>query len=159
MIRALALVAALCAPTAWSAGIGVIDVEAVMAASNQAQQARQSWQQALAPIEQDIQQRIQQGQALELQFQRESDGAEKARLESQLNELRVQVLDLQQQAQTQLTQLENEFLAQQLPILESLVVQLAQENQLDLVVRADAVVWGDSSVNLSDDLLDRYNQP
>ena len=132
---------------ALAANVGVIDVEAVLASSAQAQKARAQWQADLAAVEADIQRLIDSLQTL---------------AEDDLNARRdvtVQINQLQQQAQEQLTQWENEFLAEQLPILERLVIQIADENNLDLVVRADAVVWGRANVNYSDDLLARYNQP
>ena len=159
MIRRLLMLWACCAGLAQAEGIAVIDVEAVLAASNQAQTARAQWQQALAPIEQDIARLVQQGQQAEDELMAATSDAQRQDLRRRLDELRQQVRSLQQQAQSQLTELENAFLAEQLPILERLVIELADENQVDLVVRAEAVVWGRASVNLSDDLLARYNQP
>ena len=130
-----------------AANVGVIDIEAVLASSAQAQKARAQWQAELAPVEADIQRLIDSLQTL-------AEDDQNAR-----RELTIQINRLQQQAQQQLTQWENEFLAEQLPILERLVIEIADENNLDLVVRADAVVWGRANVNYSDDLLARYNQP
>ena len=132
---------------ALAANVGVIDVEAVLASSAQAQKARAQWQAELAPVEADIQRLIDSLQTL-------AEADQNAR-----RDVTIQINQLQQQAQAQLTQWENEFLAEQLPILERLVIQIADENNLDLVVRADAVVWGRANVNYSDDLLARYNQP
>lgn len=132
---------------ALAANVGVIDVEAVLASSAQAQKARAQWQAELAPVEADIQRLIDSLQTL-------SEDEQSAR-----RDVTIQINQLQQQAQQQLTQWENEFLAEQLPILERLVIEIADENNLDLVVRADAVVWGRANVNYSDDLLARYNQP
>lgn len=159
MIRAALLAWVLCAAPSWAAGVGVIDVEAVLAASEQGQRARAAWQEALQPIEQDIQRLVQRGQSLELKLEQSVEAQQRESLNREMNQLRQQILRLQRQAQTRLTQLEDEFLAEQLPILEGLVIELAREQQIELVVRADAVVWGASSVNLSDDLLARYNQP
>lgn len=159
MIRALLLSTFLSANLAFAGGIAVIDVEAVLAASSQAQKAREQWQQELAPIEQDIARLVEQGQGLEDELEQTTGANQRQSLIEQLNALRVQVQRLQQQAQSRLTELENQFLGEQLPILERLVMQLADENQIDLVVRADAVVWGRANVNLSDDLLKRYDQP
>lgn len=130
-----------------AANVGVIDIEAVLASSAQAQKARAQWQAELAPVEADIQRLVDSLQTL-------AEDDQNAR-----RELTIQINQLQQQAQQQLTQWENEFLAEQLPILERLVIEIADENNLDLVVRADAVVWGRANVNYSDDLLARYNQP
>ena len=130
-----------------AANVGVIDIEAVLASSAQAQKARAQWQAELAPVEADIQRLID-----SLQTVAEDD-------QNARRELTIQINQLQQQAQQQLTQWENEFLAEQLPILERLVIEIADENNLDLVVRADAVVWGRANVNYSDDLLARYSQP
>lgn len=132
---------------ALAANVGVIDIEAVLASSAQAQKARVQWQAELAPVEADIQRLID-----SLQTVAEDD-------QNARRELTIQINQLQQQAQQQLTQWENEFLAEQLPILERLVIEIADENNLDLVVRADAVVWGRANVNYSDDLLARYSQP
>jgi outer membrane protein len=132
---------------ALAANVGVIDVEAVLASSAQAQKARSQWQADLAPVEADIQRLIDSLQSL-------PEDDQNAR-----RDVTIQINQLQQQAQAQLTQWENEFLAKQLPILERLVIEIADENNLDLVVRADAVVWGRANVNYSDDLLARYNQP
>ena len=132
---------------ALAANVGVIDVEAVLASSAQAQKARAQWQAELAPVEADIQRLIDSLQTL-------AEADQNAR-----RDVTIQINQLQQQAQAQLTQWENEFLAEQLPILERLVIEIADENNLDLVVRADAVVWGRANVNYSDDLLARYNQP
>ena len=132
---------------ALAANIGVIDVEAVLASSAQAQKAREQWQAELAPVEADIQRLID-----SLKTLAEDDQNARREVTAQINQL-------QQQAQQRLTQWENEFLAEQLPILERLVIEIADENNLDLVVRADAVVWGRANVNYSDDLLARYNKP
>ena len=132
---------------ALATNVGVIDIEAVLASSAQAQKARVQWQAELAPVEADIQRLIDSLQTL-------AEDDQNAR-----REVTIQINQLQQQAQQQLTQWENEFLAEQLPILERLVIEIADENNLDLVVRADAVVWGRANVNYSDDLLARYNQP
>ena len=69
MIRAALLAWVLCAAPSWAAGVGVIDVEAVLAASEQGQRARAAWQEALQPIEQDIQRLVQRGQSLELKLE------------------------------------------------------------------------------------------
>ena len=132
---------------ALAASVGVIDVEAVLASSAQAQKARAQWQAELASVEADIQRLI------------DSLGAIPEDDQSARRDVTIQINQLQQQAQEQLTQRENEFLAEQLPILERLIIEIADENNLDLVVRADAVVWGRANVNYSDDLLARYNQP
>lgn len=146
-MRLLALSLICWSQMALATNVGVIDVEAVLASSAQAQKARAQWQAELAPVEADIQRLIDSLQAL-------AEDDQNAR-----REVTIQINQLQQQAQEQLTQWENEFLAEQLPILERLVIQIADENNLDLVVRADAVVWGRANVNYSDDLLARYNQP
>ena len=146
-MRLLALSLICWSQMALATNVGVIDVEAVLASSAQAQKARAQWQAELAPVEADIQRLIDSLQAL-------AEDDQNAR-----REVTIQINQLQQQAQEQLTQWENEFLAEQLPILERLVIAIADENNLDLVVRADAVVWGRANVNYSDDLLARYNQP
>lgn len=146
-MRLLALSLICWSQMALATNVGVIDVEAVLASSAQAQKARAQWQAELAPVEADIQRLIDSLQAL-------AEDDQNAR-----REVTIQINQLQRQAQEQLTQWENEFLAEQLPILERLVIQIADENNLDLVVRADAVVWGRANVNYSDDLLARYNQP
>lgn len=146
-MRLLLLSLACWSQMALAANVGVIDVEAVLASSAQAQKARSQWQADLAPVEADIQRLIDSLQSL-------PEDDQNAR-----RDVTIQINQLQQQAQAQLTQWENEFLAEQLPILERLVIEIADENNLDLVVRADAVVWGRANVNYSDDLLARYNQP
>ena len=146
-MRLLLLSLACWSQMALAANVGVIDVEAVLASSAQAQKARSQWQADLAPVEADIQRLIDSLQSL-------PEDDQNAR-----RDVTMQINQLQQQAQAQLTQWENEFLAEQLPILERLVIEIADENNLDLVVRADAVVWGRANVNYSDDLLARYNQP
>ena len=146
-MRLLLLSLACWSQMALAANVGVIDVEAVLASSAQAQKARSQWQADLAPVEADIQRLINSLQSL-------PEDDQNAR-----RDVTIQINQLQQQAQAQLTQWENEFLAEQLPILERLVIEIADENNLDLVVRADAVVWGRANVNYSDDLLARYNQP
>ena len=146
-MRLLLLSLACWSQMALAANVGVIDVEAVLASSAQAQKARSQWQADLAPVEADIQRLIDSLQSLPEEDQ------------NARRDVTIQINQLQQQAQAQLTQWENEFLAEQLPILERLVIEIADENNLDLVVRADAVVWGRANVNYSDDLLARYNQP
>ena len=146
-MRLLLLSLACWSQMALAANVGVIDVEAVLASSAQAQKARSQWHADLAPVEADIQRLIDSLQSL-------PEDDQNAR-----RDVTIQINQLQQQAQAQLTQWENEFLAEQLPILERLVIEIADENNLDLVVRADAVVWGRANVNYSDDLLARYNQP
>ncbi len=146
-MRLLLLTIACWSHMALAASVGVIDVEAVLASSAQAKKARAQWQAELAPVEADIQRLIDSLRALP-----EDD-------QSARRDVTIQINQLQQQAQEQLTQWENEFLTEQLPILERLVIEIADENNLDLVVRADAVVWGRANVNYSDDLLARYNQP
>ena len=146
-MRLLLLTIACWSQMALAASVGVIDVEAVLASSAQAKKARAQWQAELAPVEADIQRLIDSLRALP-----EDD-------QSARRDVTIQINQLQQQAQEQLTQWENEFLSEQLPILERLVIEIADENNLDLVVRADAVVWGRANVNYSDDLLARYNQP
>lgn len=145
-------------PLAQAGGIGVIDIEAVLAAAKQTDDARQQWQLELAPLDNQIQALIERGQTLETEYQRTVSATKRADLEARMQPIRVELRDLQRRAQTRLAELENQYLQQQLPILESLVIELAEENNLDLVVRADAVVWGRAAVNLSDDLLQRYSE-
>lgn len=145
-------------PLAQAGGIGVIDIEAVLAAAKQTDDARQQWQLELAPLDDQIQALIERGQTLETEYQRTVSATKRADLEARMQPIRVELRDLQRRVQTRLAELENQYLQQQLPILESLVIELAEENNLDLVVRADAVVWGSAAVNLSDDLLQRYSE-
>ncbi|WP_420550711.1 OmpH family outer membrane protein [Litorivicinus lipolyticus] len=158
MIRqCLVALALVCAP-AWSAGIGVIDVEAVLSASDRAQSARAEWQAELAPTQARLARLLEQGQLAESRLQTADVGAaERSDLVAEMTRLREQMAALQQQAQALLAAREQSFLETNLPILESLVIELADAQNLELVVNAEAVVWGRPSVNLSDDLLVRFN--
>lgn len=138
--------------------IGVIDLEAVLSASEKAADARASWEVELAPKEAALARLLEQGQTLEAQFnQNDPQGADRRQAIDDMNAIRAEIADIQQQAQTLIAQREQEFLATQLPIIESLVIELAQAKDLDLVIDASAVIWGTPKVNLSDDLLARFN--
>lgn len=157
-MRLIAALLCLFAPWVQAGGIGVIDIEAVLAAAKQTDEARQQWQVELAPLDAQIQQLIERGQTLETEFQQTVSATKRADLEARMQPIRLELRQIQSQAQSRLAELENQYLQQQLPILESLVIELAEELDLDLVVRADSVVWGRAAVNLSDDLLKRYSK-
>lgn len=144
--------------TASAAGIGVIDIEAVLSASDKAQAARAQWQVELAPKEAKLAQLLERGQALEVRLNNdEPTGQARRELLEQMNAIRAEMGDVQQSAQQLLADREQRFLETQLPIIEALVVELAEAKNLDLVIDANAVIWGQPKVNLSDDLLARFN--
>lgn len=158
MKKLWALIALAVAPFSNAASIGVIDIEAVLSASDAAEEARANWQQELAPIQAQIAQVLEQGRAAELRaLDNTLNQAEREQAQRQQRELRIELADLQREASDRLGALEQSFLTTQLPRLESLVIELAESNRLDLVIHADSVIWGVPAVNLSDDLLNRFN--
>ncbi len=159
MIRGLALwLSLLCASVTHAGGIGVIDIEAVLSASDRAQVARQQWQDELAPTQAKLARLLEQGQLAERRLAMDGvSSQERESLVAEMDGLRTEIATLQRDAQRVIQEREQAFLDTNLPILESLVIELADAQNLDLVVNAESVVWGRPSVNLSDDLLVRLN--
>ena len=139
--------------------IGVIDLEAVVSASQKAEVARSEWLEEVAPLQTRIARVIESGQREEriaVDSQQNTAAREQAR--AKMRELQVELLDLQRQVAELIDSREQEFLRTHLPRLEALTIELAEAKDLDLVIHADIVIWGKPAVNLSDDLLQAFDQ-
>jgi len=141
--------------------IGVVDLRQALFSSNDAKAFSETMQKDFAADEAKI--REAQTAARKLQERLEKDGA--MMNESERNKLtgefRAQVNEfnaLKQRLDTTVNQRKQAFLEEARPEVDAAVKELLEENDLDLILPSDAVVYVKPEMNLTSQLLDKLNR-
>ncbi len=160
MIFAAAMLA-LSLPAMADTRIGVVDLRQALFSSNDAKSFSETLQKDFAGDEARV--REVQEEARKLKERLEKDGA--MMNESERNELagqfqaKVQEFNgLKQRLDSTVAQRKQEFLEKARPLVDAAVKELMEENELDLILPSEAVVYVKPEMNLTSSLLDKLNK-
>ncbi|GAA3559872.1 MULTISPECIES: OmpH family outer membrane protein [Marinobacter] len=148
-------------PAAADTRIGVVDLRQALFSSNDAQAFSDKLQQDFADEEANV--RSVQEEARQLKERLEKDGA--MMNESERNSLASDFQDKVQEFNFLKQRLDNTvagrkqaFLEQARPEVDAAVKELLEENDLDLILPSEAVVYVKPEMNLTQQLLEKLNQ-
>jgi len=165
MNRVTALIgAALLAFSAQAAAetrIGVVDLRQALFSSNDAQAFSEKLQQDFAGDEAQV--REAQEAARQLKDRLEKDGAmmnesERNQLAGEFQEKVKEFNFLKQRLDSTVNQRKQAFLEQARPEVDAAVKELLEENNLDLILPSEAVVYVKPEMNLTSQLLEKLNR-
>lgn len=155
----LALVLAV--PAMADTRIGVVDLRQALFASNAAQAFSEQLQQDFADEEANV--RTVQDEARQLKERLEKDGAmmneaERNTLATEFQEKVQEFNFLKQRLDSTVASRKQAFLEQARPDVDNAVKELLEENDLDLILPSEAVVYVKPEMNLTEQLLEKLNQ-
>ncbi|OZB18887.1 MAG: hypothetical protein B7X58_03105 [Marinobacter sp. 34-60-7] len=141
--------------------IGVVDLRQALFSSEDAQAFSQKLQQDFAGDEQRV--REAQTAARQLQERLEKDGAmmnesERQELAGQFQQKVQEFNSLKQRLDSTVNQRKQQFLEQSRPEVDAAVKELLEENDLDLILPSEAVVYVKPEMNLTEQLLEKLNR-
>lgn len=156
-----ALMLAVSAQAAAETRIGVVDLRQALFSSDDAQAFSQKLQQDFAADEQRV--REAQTAARQLQERLEKDGAmmndsERQELAGQFQQKVQEFNALKQRLDGTVNQRKQQFLEQSRPEVDAAVKELLEENDLDLILPSEAVVYVKPDMNLTEQLLQKLNR-
>ena len=159
-ILAVALMA-LSAQVAAETRIGVVDLRQALFSSNDAQAFSEKLQQDFAGDEAQV--REAQEAARKLKDRLEKDGAmmnesERNQLAAEFQEKVKEFNFLKQRLDATVNQRKQQFLGGARPEVDAAVKELLEENDLDLILPSEAVVYVKPEMNLTTQLLEKLNQ-
>lgn len=141
--------------------IGVVDLRQALFSSNAAQAFSQQLQQEFSDDEDSV--RAAQEAARQLGERLEKDGAmmnesERTELNTQFQEKVQEFNFLRQRLDTAVSSRKQAFLEQARPSVDAAVQELLNEQDLDLILPSEAVVYVKPELNLTPQLLEKLNQ-
>lgn len=165
MSRILVMIAAalmvLSFPAIAETRIGVVDLRQALFSSNDAKSFSETLQKDFAGDEAKV--REVQEQARQLKERLEKDGAmmnesERNKLAGEFQEKVKEFNFLKQRLDSTVAQRKQAFLEQARPEVDAAVEELVQENDLDLILPSEAVVYVKPEMNLTPQLLEKLNR-
>ncbi|MDO6440844.1 MULTISPECIES: OmpH family outer membrane protein [unclassified Marinobacter] len=152
---------ALALPAMAETRIGVVDLRQALFSSNDAKIFSESLQKDFAGDEEKV--RATQEFARELKERLEKDGAmmnesERNKLASEFQEKVKEFNFLKQRLDSTVNQRKQAFLEEARPEVDAAVKELVDENDLDLILPSEAVVYVKPDMNLTSQLLDKLNR-
>ncbi|SFR58466.1 periplasmic chaperone for outer membrane proteins Skp [Marinobacter gudaonensis] len=156
-----AAVMAMASPAMAETRIGVVDLRQALFSSNDAKAFSETLQKDFAGDEARV--REAQEAARKLQERLEKDGAmmnesERNKLASEFQEKVKEFNFLKQRLDSTVNQRKQAFLEQARPEVDAAVKELLEENDLDLILPSEAVVYVKPEMNLTSQLLDKLNR-
>lgn len=160
MIFAAAMLA-LSLPAMADTRIGVVDLRQALFSSNDAKSFSETLQKDFAGDEAKV--REVQEEARKLKERLEKDGAmmnenERSELAGQFQAKVQEFNSLKQRLDSTVAQRKQEFLDKARPLVDAAVKELMEENELDLILPSEAVVYVKPEMNLTSSLLDKLNK-
>lgn len=164
MFRILLMFAAAMAialPTAAETRIGVVDLRQALFSSDDAKSFSESMQRDFAGDEEQV--REAQEAARKLKERIEKDGAmmnesERNKLAGEFQEKVKEFNFLKQRLDSTVNQRKQAFLEEARPEVDAAVKELLEENNLDLILPSEAVVYAKPDLNLTQQLLEKLNR-
>lgn len=164
MFRTLLMIAAammIALPATADTRIGVVDLRQALFSSNDAKSFSETMQKDFAGDEQKV--RETQEAARKLKERLEKDGAmmnetERNKLAAEFQEKVKEFNFLKQRLDTTVNQRKQAFLEEARPEVDAAVKELLEENDLDLILPSEAVVYVKPEMNLTSQLLDKLNR-
>jgi len=141
--------------------IGVVDLRQALFSSNEAKTFSESLQRDFADDEAQVRQA--QEEARKLKDRLEKDGAmmnesERTELTGQFQEKVKEFNFLKQRLDSTVANRKQAFLEDARPDVDAAVKELLEENDLDIILPSEAVVYVKPEMNLTDDLLEKLNR-
>ena len=148
-------------PAAADTRIGVVDLRQALFSSNDAKSFSENMQKDFAGDEQKV--REAQEAARSLKERLEKDGAmmndsERNKLAGEFQEKVKEFNFLKQRLDTTVNQRKQAFLEEARPEVDAAVKELLEENDLDLILPSEAVVYVKPDMNLTPQLLEKLNR-
>lgn len=159
---AAAIMAMLCAVPAFAeTRIGVVDLRQALFSSTDAQAFSSQLQRDFADDEASV--RAAQEEARQLKERLEKDGAmmnesERTKLGSEFQEKVKEFNFLKQRLDSTVAGRKQNFLENARPEVDAAVKELLEENDLDLILPSEAVVYAKPDMDLTSELLEKLNQ-
>ncbi|MCK0164899.1 OmpH family outer membrane protein [Marinobacter sp. S6332] len=152
---------ALALPAVADTRIGVVDLRQALFSSNDAKSFSENMQKDFAGDEQKV--REAQEAARSLKERLEKDGAmmndsERNKLAGEFQEKVKEFNFLKQRLDTTVNQRKQAFLEEARPEVDAAVKELLEENDLDLILPSEAVVYVKPDMNLTPQLLEKLNR-
>lgn len=141
--------------------IGVVDLRQALFSSNEAKTFSEGLQRDFADDEAQVRQA--QEEARKLKDRLEKDGAmmnesERTELTGQFQEKVKEFNFLKQRLDSTVANRKQAFLEDARPDVDAAVKELLEENDLDIILPSEAVVYVKPEMNLTDDLLEKLNR-
>ncbi|NWN92215.1 OmpH family outer membrane protein [Marinobacter adhaerens] len=164
MFRTLLIFAAamaLALPAAAETRIGVVDLRQALFSSNDAQAFSETMKRDFAGDEEEVRQAQEEAQKLKERL--EKDGAmmnesERNKLAGEFQEKVKEFNFLKQRLDSTVNQRKQAFLEKARPEVDEAVKELLDENNLDLILPSEAVVYVKPEMNLTSQLLEKLNR-
>ena len=161
VVMVAAALMALSFPALAETRIGVVDLRQALFSSNDAKSFSESLQKDFAGDEAKV--REVQEQARQLKERLEKDGAmmnesERNKLAGEFQEKVKEFNFLKQRLDSTVAQRKQAFLEQARPEVDAAVEELLEENDLDLILPSEAVVYVKPEMNLTPQLLEKLNR-
>jgi len=152
---------ALALPAVAETRVGVVDLRQALFSSNDAKSFSEAMQKDFASDEEKV--RETQEAARMLKERLEKDGAmmnenERTKLAGEFQEKVKEFNFLKQRLDTTVNQRKQAFLEEARPEVDAAVKELLEENDLDLILPSEAVVYVKPEMNLTSQLLDKLNR-
>lgn len=156
-----AAIMALSAPVMAETRIGVVDLRQALFSSDDAKAFSETLQKDFAADEAEV--RKAQEKARELQERLQKDGAmmnetERQELAAKFQQQVQEFNMLKQRLDTTVAQRKQKFLEEARPEVDAAVKELLEENDLDLILPSEAVVYVKPEMNLTSQLLEKLNR-
>lgn len=152
---------ALALPAVAETRVGVVDLRQALFSSNDAKSFSEAMQKDFANDEEAV--RETQEAARKLKERLEKDGAmmnenERTKLAGEFQEKVKEFNFLKQRLDSTVNQRKQAFLEEARPEVDAAVKELLEENDLDLILPSEAVVYVKPEMNLTSQLLDKLNR-
>lgn len=152
---------ALALPAAAETRIGVVDLRQALFSSNDAQAFSETMKRDFAGDEEEVRQAQEEAQKLKERL--EKDGAmmnesERNKLAGEFQEKVKEFNFLKQRLDSTVNQRTQAFLEKARPEVDEAVKELLDENNLDLILPSEAVVYVKPEMNLTSQLLEKLNR-
>jgi outer membrane protein len=152
---------ALALPAVAQTRVGVVDLRQALFSSNDAKSFSETMQKDFASDEEKV--RETQEAARKLKERLEKDGAmmnesERNKLAGEFQEKVKEFNFLKQRLDSTVNQRKQAFLEEARPEVDAAVKELLEENDLDLILPSEAVVYVKPEMNLTSQLLDKLNR-
>ncbi|MDX1599451.1 OmpH family outer membrane protein [uncultured Marinobacter sp.] len=159
MVAMLAVVVAF--PVAAETRIGVVDLRQALFSSNEAKAFSENLQRDFSDDEAEV--RRAQEEARKLKDRLEKDGAmmnesERSKLATEFQEKVKEFNFLKQRLDSTVASRKQSFVENARPEVDAAVQELVEENDLDVILPSEAVIYVKQEMNLTDELLDKLNR-
>jgi len=156
-----ALLLACSLPASAETRIGVVDLRQALFSSNDAQSFSQQLEQDFGDDEAKVREVQQEAQKLQERLQKDGammNEAERKELSGQFQRKVQEFNQLKQRLDATVNQRKQQFVENARPEVDAAIKELLEENNLDLILPSEAVVYAKPDMNLTEALLNKLNE-